>query len=399
MTRAVEKPQAGKRQVTTDQIISWALLAIGSLVVSFNFNRYVTHSHQQYIAVIFPFFLAAAVSLIFLLKRASAYLQTRAAFDDYLSFFGYVALACIPWSFSFAFDSGMAFFMTVLQLLLVSTAFLIKFNPEIPRFSIVVGSWSGIFLILGVPLAHYIKQVGNDGEKIVAEAEPSPEKTEAAVAANDTPANVTPSAAVQAAAPAPTGIPVVVTKPAVDPNSQMAQANALHQEVQAALEKAQPSAQTLMASAPPSAEKVQDAMANEEYFQAAKSGNLPVLRALVDRKAVDPNFTLDHGMTGLMYAAANGNVSIVRYLLSKKVTINAQDPNGTTALMWASYKGKIKVVAALLKAGADQTIKRDDGDTALEIAKKWKQHDIASLLQTYANGARAIASSPSRKRR
>ena len=126
---------------------------------------------------------------------------------------------------------------------------------------------------------------------------------------------------------------------------------------------------------------VQDPLAVEQFFSAARSGNVMIVKRLIDSKAVDPNFTLEKGVTVLVHAAANGHVKLVKYLLAIRTNPNAQDPNGTTALMWATYKGHTEVVRVLLKGGADPRIRRDDNTRAIDIARAWRRPEILALLQ------------------
>ena len=138
-----------------------------------------------------------------------------------------------------------------------------------------------------------------------------------------------------------------------------------------------------------------DAMAAEIFFSAVRSGRLSVVKSMIDKKLISPDFTLDKdGSTALMHAAAGGRIEVVKYLLQQRVSINAQDPNGTTALMWAVFKGHADVVEMLLKKGGRLDLKRDDGDTAMDLAKKWKRHEIAKILDEVSGerSARKIAS-------
>jgi|GEM_PF-1616304 len=363
-----------KRKLALD-LVSWGIAALSAFIIGFNFNHYFAHAEIEYAIAFSIFALVAIVSLILVVNKFAANMQMKGNKAGYIKFISYASLACVPWSFSFALAPGMIFVVSIAQILVIGTAFLIKFSPEIPRFSILAGGWLAAVMIAGTSLTHLlgVSHSENHGESTstnVATLEPSVAPRPAAI---ETVAAVVPVATVTAEAPvaAPTSIALVNTQ----------------------------TPQILTASLPKANEPVQDAMANEEYFQAAKLGNLAVIKSLVSRKAVDLNFTLDHGMTALMYAAANGNVNIVKYLVSKKIAINAQDPNGTTALMWAAYKGKINVVKTLVQAGADISIKRDDGDTAYEIARKWKQHDVVYLLQKFSASQRSLASEPVRKRR
>jgi hypothetical protein len=146
------------------------------------------------------------------------------------------------------------------------------------------------------------------------------------------------------------------------------------------------SANRAPAAVDPSAKGIIDPLAHEEFFSAIKLGNLEVVRSLIDRKQVDPDFTLDKGSTPLIVAAAAGRIKVVEYLIRRRVNINAQDPHGTTALMWAVFKGHRDVAKYLISKGADTKVIRDDGDTAIDIARKWKQNEIVAILKNASNG-------------
>jgi ankyrin repeat protein len=139
------------------------------------------------------------------------------------------------------------------------------------------------------------------------------------------------------------------------------------------------------AAVDPSAKGIIDPLAHEEFFSAIKMGNLEVVKSLIDRKQVDPDFTLDKGSTPLIAAAAAGRIKVVEYLLRRRVNINAQDPHGTTALMWAVFKGHRDVAKYLISKGADTKVIRDDGDTAMDIARKWRQNEIVAILKNAGN--------------
>lgn len=90
----------------------------------------------------------------------------------------------------------------------------------------------------------------------------------------------------------------------------------------------------------------------------------------------------------LHYPAANGNLRLVEYLLSKlgetqsqtsaqtngtspqQVSlVNHQNVNGNTPLHWAALNGHLEVVKALVKAGADPTIVNEAGKDAVVEAE------------------------------
>jgi hypothetical protein len=134
---------------------------------------------------------------------------------------------------------------------------------------------------------------------------------------------------------------------------------------------------------------VLDPLASEQYFTAIREGNLAVVKDLVSRRAVDPSFTLERGNTGLMIAAATGKLAIVKFLASQRVSLNAQDPNGTTALMWAVYRGHDDIAEFLINKGSNLDLRRDDGDRAEDLAKRWNRTEIVRLFEAHNAALRA----------
>ncbi|MGA7833268.1 MAG: ankyrin repeat domain-containing protein [Terracidiphilus sp.] len=138
-------------------------------------------------------------------------------------------------------------------------------------------------------------------------------------------------------------------------------------------------------------------------IEASEKGNLEIVRMLLAAKA-DVNSSNNFGYTALMMASDNGQFEVVQALLAAKVNVNAKmkkenmkngewndNSAGTTALMLASKSGctdngcmvgdYIDVVQALLAAGADVNAKRDDGYTALGLALKFGQSEVAQILK------------------
>lgn len=112
---------------------------------------------------------------------------------------------------------------------------------------------------------------------------------------------------------------------------------------------------------------------------AALAGRLTVVEKLVTAGAeVNPPGI---SWTPLSYAAFNGHVPVMRFLLDHQAAIDAQAANGATALMIASRNGHLEAVELLLVRHADVSLLDRQGKTALEIAKAARNLDIASLLQ------------------
>ena len=75
------------------------------------------------------------------------------------------------------------------------------------------------------------------------------------------------------------------------------------------------------------------------------------------------------GNTPLIYAAANGEYSLVMLLLERGAQIDAQGKYDGTALMSAAQKGRTEVVRALIAQGADMSLKAENGFPASKFAK------------------------------
>jgi ankyrin repeat protein len=109
------------------------------------------------------------------------------------------------------------------------------------------------------------------------------------------------------------------------------------------------------------------------------SGNLDIVRELLARGADVNGVYSEHGETPLM-AACNGllydhgtyfdedNLEIVRELLRRGALVNAAQTDGFTALMIASDGGYLQIVRELLAHGADVNAQMDNGKTPLMFA-------------------------------
>jgi ankyrin repeat protein len=100
----------------------------------------------------------------------------------------------------------------------------------------------------------------------------------------------------------------------------------------------------------------------------------------------------DLRQTPLMHAAANGDLKLVRNLLSEGADVNARDTYCRTALMHAFDHGKASppLVHALLAAGADPNARDIEGETALSPAlitvnRRDRPTIIGELVQAHAD--------------
>ncbi|KAF5370710.1 hypothetical protein D9758_001820 [Tetrapyrgos nigripes] len=76
------------------------------------------------------------------------------------------------------------------------------------------------------------------------------------------------------------------------------------------------------------------------------------------------------GQTLLHLAAMLGYISLLRFLVKRRIDVDVRDRNGCTALHFAAMMGGKEALKVLLQAGADREIVDANGQTAEEVAKK-----------------------------
>jgi ankyrin repeat protein len=115
-------------------------------------------------------------------------------------------------------------------------------------------------------------------------------------------------------------------------------------------------------------------------INAAAAGDLLQVKSLIAAKA-DVNAKTDDGETALMYAVWGDHVEVVQALLAAGADVKAKNNNGETPLIVASKRGHAGVVQALLAAGADVNAKNNNGETALKIAQVAGHTRMVKLLR------------------
>ena len=85
----------------------------------------------------------------------------------------------------------------------------------------------------------------------------------------------------------------------------------------------------------------------------------------------------------MLIASVNyNNDFLVDFCLEHECDINAFGKNGCTALHIAAFCGRINFVRKLLIAGADETMKDNRGNTALQIAVDMKRQELVDVWET-----------------
>jgi ankyrin repeat protein len=94
------------------------------------------------------------------------------------------------------------------------------------------------------------------------------------------------------------------------------------------------------------------------------------------------------GWTPLHYAATNGQLPVIRFLLDEHAYIDAESPNRTTPLMMAAMYGTPEAVKVLLEAGADPLLKNMQGLNALDFAERVSRTESAEIIRAFVRGMR-----------
>lgn len=120
---------------------------------------------------------------------------------------------------------------------------------------------------------------------------------------------------------------------------------------------------------------------NTALMMAAFQKNKPAVLALLEKGAQVNR----PGWTALHYAAAAGDLDIMKLLIERHAYLDAESPTGTTPLMLAAREGQEEAVALLLEEGADATLKdrawrENAAEFAIRAQKPWIAEQIRKHL-------------------
>jgi ankyrin repeat protein len=104
---------------------------------------------------------------------------------------------------------------------------------------------------------------------------------------------------------------------------------------------------------------------SEDFYRTIRENDLPHLQALV-AKGADVNVKDSRGETPLMYSAAVGSLTSMRFLIDKGADVNVQNQFGSTALIWSVTD--LAKVRLLLDHGANPNLASKRGRTPLLVA-------------------------------
>ena len=84
---------------------------------------------------------------------------------------------------------------------------------------------------------------------------------------------------------------------------------------------------------------------------------------------------------GLIRAAEDGRLALVRNLLEAGANPNAKSDGDVNVLMCAAARGHVEVVKVLLESGAEPNARTRKGRTAIDIATQEGHDHVAALLR------------------
>ena len=122
------------------------------------------------------------------------------------------------------------------------------------------------------------------------------------------------------------------------------------------------------------------AMAAPSLLDAAESGDRAEALRLATAKGTNVNAAGPDGSTALMYAAANGDLELIRALIKAGANAKLANQLGSSAITEAAIVGNAPILEALLKAGADPNFRTTNGETPIMEAARSGKLDAAKVL-------------------
>lgn len=124
-----------------------------------------------------------------------------------------------------------------------------------------------------------------------------------------------------------------------------------------------------------------DVRMEEEFFIAAKTGDLEELEEVLD-KGAPIDMQDDQGNTAVMLATMAGHVDVVQWFIDEGANLNVQNDRSDNVLLYAGAEGLLDIVTLAVEAGADTTLTNRYGGTALIPAADRGHVDIVDYLLT-----------------
>ena len=101
------------------------------------------------------------------------------------------------------------------------------------------------------------------------------------------------------------------------------------------------------------------------------------------RAGADPDSEGANGFTALLHFSGRGNTEGIQELVRFGANVNSAEKDKWTPLMFCAFRGDIQDVIFLMNNGADQTMRNNQGRTALEMATAEGHTAVAEILRSY----------------
>ncbi len=133
---------------------------------------------------------------------------------------------------------------------------------------------------------------------------------------------------------------------------------------------------------------------------AVGRGQLDVMKFLLDECHVKIDVRNDNEGTPLHVAASQAQPEAARILIAHGAAVDARTMNGSTPLHFAAFKGgkpgHLLAARVLIEHGADVNARTDNGATPLSMALSRGNSEIVKLLRDH--GARAVKDGQNKRR-
>lgn len=117
-----------------------------------------------------------------------------------------------------------------------------------------------------------------------------------------------------------------------------------------------------------------------KLFNAAGDGQLARVRKYIERDGMHVDTRNYGGATPLCYAASDGNLKLVQYLIDQGADINARDNFGLSPLASAAAKNHADVFRLLMENGANVRTRIKNGLSVRKLAEYNQSHAVLAIM-------------------
>ena len=119
------------------------------------------------------------------------------------------------------------------------------------------------------------------------------------------------------------------------------------------------------------------------FLLAADNGDVSSVVDILDAEVPVDSVGM-HGWTALKYAAARNRPDVTRVLLQRGADVNERSGGlGMTALHIASRHNSIDAIRVMMQHGASATVRNNDGETPIDIARDWYFYEAVRIMEKY----------------